>query len=597
MKDLPLKSKGLLLVSVPLLFELVFVTILLLQLHHAELETQRETAAKNMIILSQSVLSDMYQVAVLLMRYRVSRDSQVANSCDEYLKKTSADLKELESNLAQQPAELGSFQSKRELILRQLKGMSYRRRVLGEGKPDPLSTEQKVTHYEEMSEVVEYFGELAERQRKLAAARAEAASDSRKLVVTVVAAGLVGNLILGVAGALLLSQWILGRVNVLSENALRLSRSETLIPQMPGKDEIAKLDAVFHLMATQLTDAIRREKAVIDNAPDLICSITRGGQFARVNPSVVSVLHKEAQDLVGTDCRSLFGEQFLEQDTNSNEWKFDSELLGEPEPMSVSWTVHWSDSEEQYYCVGRDNTVLRKLEKYKRELMDMVSHDLRTPLTSIRLSLELILEEALGPLSDPLRKRLSSTNANVSNLVNLVNELLDLYRSESGTLPLHKAPTNVAELIESVCDALMPLAEKRQIEICWSSPSEHVLADRGRVEQVLANLIANAIRYSPAGSRIDVVVAVNDTNFEFQVIDRGKGVPDEMKEAIFERFRQADPEDERDRKGTGLGLAIAKAIVEAHEGAIGVTSREGEGSTFWFKLPRAVQPSETLATS
>ena len=256
------------------------------------------------------------------------------------------------------------------------------------------------------------------------------------------------------------------------------------------------------------------------------------------------------------------------------------------EKTHFAWTGQWSAEEQSFFCIGRNITAQRQLEQFKQELMEMVSHDLRTPLTSIRTGMELILEGTCGELNDKAINKLNSMNSNVSSLVRLVNDLLDLHKSEAGSLTVLKETIAIEPVINNSIHAVRALADKKNISIITTCHVETMIADADRLEQVLCNFLGNAVKFSPDGGEIKIEVNESPADIEFKVCDKGRGVPPHMAEAIFERFRQADPDNAIERKGTGLGLAIAKAIVLAHDGTIGVSPNENGGSIFWFKIPQ-----------
>ncbi|MBA3994224.1 MAG: hypothetical protein C0469_11915 [Cyanobacteria bacterium DS2.3.42] len=587
MKNLPLKSKGLILVTVPLVFQIVFVVVLLYFLQQADLESQREIRSKNIIIHAQSVLANMYQAAVSVMRFRTVGDPGEADLSDSYITQTKADLKQLETSLQFEPSERPKFEPNRDMILKQLNGLAWRKSEIEKGHPDPLSAGERLVHYREMGDIVEYFRELAERQKKRAAIQLEASQKTRKEVQIVVLGVFAFNLVIGIAVALFFSNEILKRIGILSENAQRLSRSESLIPEVGGNDEVAELDQVFRTMAVKLTEAMRKEKAVVDNAPDLICTLGEDGKFLRVNPAVERVLGRTSESLIGNSFDKLFSKNFLQVSTkDGSEFRFESNLIDQTTQKEYfSWTGQWSAEEQSYFCIGRNITAQRQLEQFKQELMEMVSHDLRTPLTSIRTGMELVLEGSYGDLNDKMSNKLSRMNANVSSLVKLVNDLLDLQKSEAGCLSIFKEQTSVKDITSDSVHAVQSLADAKRISIITQSDVENVNADGERLKQVLSNFLGNAVKFSPEDSEIRVEVSNGNSEIEFRVCDQGRGVPPNMVETIFERFRQTAPGDASERQGTGLGLAIAKAIVVAHDGSIGVSPNQNTGSIFWFKIP------------
>ncbi len=575
---------------VPVLFQVLFVLVLVDTIHTADAETQKEIRSKNIIIYAQSVLADMYQAAVSVMRFRGGGDPEEAKVSDAFINQTRNDLNHLENHLQFEPSELKDFGPGKEMILKQLKGLAWRKSEIAKGNPDPLSPSERLVHYNEMGTIVEYFRDLADRQKKRAASQFDWAQHQRQKVENMVYAGIAINCIGGIVIALFFSTNILKRIDILRENAQRLARStatKELIPPIAGTDEVAELDSVFHAMAAKLEEAMRKEKAVVDNAPDLICSLDSDGRFVRVNPAVENILGKKTEQLIGQAAAGLIDiEQIKTKETDGSEFRFESEFdPGSAEKQHISWTGQWSQEERSFFCIGRNITAQRQLEQFKQELMEMVSHDLRTPLTSIRTGMELILEGAYGTLSEKGMKKLDGMNSNISSLVKLVNDLLDLHKSEAGSLTVTKETSPVLPIIERSIHAVQPLAEKRKIEIVVDCAVENIIADADRLEQVLCNFLGNAVKFSPDGGTIKVEVASSPSETEFKVCDKGKGVPPDLADAIFERFRQVDPNDKIERKGTGLGLAIAKAIILAHDGSIGVKPNENGGSIFWFKIP------------
>lgn len=575
---------------VPVLFQVLFVLVLVDTIHTADAETQKEIRSKNIIIYAQSVLADMYQAAVSVMRFRGGGDPEEAKVSDAFIDQTRNDLNHLENHLQFEPSELKDFGPGKEMILKQLKGLAWRKSEIAKGNPDPLSPSERLVHYNEMGTIVEYFRDLADRQKKRAASQFDWAQHQRQKVENMVYAGIAINCIGGIVIALFFSTNILKRIDILRENAQRLARStatKELIPPIAGTDEVAELDSVFHAMAAKLEEAMRKEKAVVDNAPDLICSLDSDGRFVRVNPAVENILGKKTEQLIGQAAAGLIDiEQIKTKETDGSEFRFESEFdPGSAEKQHISWTGQWSQEERSFFCIGRNITAQRQLEQFKQELMEMVSHDLRTPLTSIRTGMELILEGAYGTLSEKGMKKLDGMNSNISSLVKLVNDLLDLHKSEAGSLTVTKETSPVLPIIERSIHAVQPLAEKRKIEIVVDCAVENIIADADRLEQVLCNFLGNAVKFSPDGGTIKVEVTSSPSETEFKVCDKGKGVPPDLADAIFERFRQVDPNDKIERKGTGLGLAIAKAIILAHDGSIGVKPNENGGSIFWFKIP------------
>jgi signal transduction histidine kinase len=205
-------------------------------------------------------------------------------------------------------------------------------------------------------------------------------------------------------------------------------------------------------------------------------------------------------------------------------------------------------------------------------------------LTSIGGFISLLVSGRYGYLDEDASKEAQMAERNMTRLMRLVNELLDLERMESGT-PINPVPCLLSQILRDAVNAVSGVARTRGISIESTFPDIEIVADPDRLAQVLINLLSNAIKFSDTGQIVQLSVIQRETDLELRVRDSGRGVPVELKEAIFERFQQVEDDDSKARGGTGLGLAIAKAIVEKHGGKIGVDSKLGEGSTFWFTLP------------
>jgi signal transduction histidine kinase len=239
---------------------------------------------------------------------------------------------------------------------------------------------------------------------------------------------------------------------------------------------------------------------------------------------------------------------------------------------------------------------LKEVERLKNGFLSTVSHELRTPLTSIRGSLGLLASGAVGALSGEVLEIVAVAERNAVRLMALINDILDLERLETGTIELQFAPVPVASIIRRAMESLPASGQRDGITVDAPAVSPVMWADADRIVQVVVNLLSNAVKFSPPGGVVTIGVAPGESWVEFRVTDRGRGVPVAYHRAIFERFRQVETSDAREKGGTGLGLAICKSIIEQHGGTIGVESEEGRGSTFWFRV--ATPPAaETAARS
>ena len=252
---------------------------------------------------------------------------------------------------------------------------------------------------------------------------------------------------------------------------------------------------------------------------------------------------------------------------------------------------------ESVFSLVLDVTERHQVERMKDEFIAIVSHELRTPLTSIHGSLSMLASGLLDPTSAKGQRLLSIAVDSTDRLMRLVNDILDIERIESGTVTMVKAIWSVGELMAKAIDVVQPLADEAGICLSVSDSGGQVWVDADRSIQTFTNLLSNAIKFSPSGSTVWFTSTKQAGQILFQVRDRGRGIPPEKLELIFERFQQVDVSDSRNNEGTGLGLAICRSIIQQHGGRIWVESELGVGSTFSFILPRSPSASDSVPPS
>ncbi len=246
-----------------------------------------------------------------------------------------------------------------------------------------------------------------------------------------------------------------------------------------------------------------------------------------------------------------------------------------------------SDGEVKgFFSMVEDITERKAVEQMKSEFISIASHEMRTPLTSIHGVVKLLCAGRLGELSESGSKMANMALRNSDRLKRLVNDILDLERMESGKDSIEKQRCDSAELIQQAIDTTRSMAVEQGVSLEGNSQSVEFFGNRDRLVQTLTNLVGNAIKFSTADSKVSISSRLENNNVLFAVKDRGRGIPTDKLETIFERFQQVDASDSRKKGGTGLGLAICRHIVEQHRGKIWVESVYGEGSTFFFSLPK-----------
>lgn len=244
-----------------------------------------------------------------------------------------------------------------------------------------------------------------------------------------------------------------------------------------------------------------------------------------------------------------------------------------------------------YIIIIIDVTERYELEKVKQEFVAIVSHELRTPLTSVHGVLTMLHRDVYGPLNDVAKSKALKASQQVTRVMELINNFLDLEKIEAGKFDFLFEKIAVDSLIQNSIAAIEQIAEEHLVSLKLDCLQNlYALADQERITQVLINLFSNALKYSRQADSIEVTVKDLGTLIEVRVTDQGPGVAPEFRQIIFEKYHQIRDSKGTQKKGTGLGLPICKTIVEEHGGSIGVDGELGHGSSFWFRLPKFKEP-------
>lgn len=234
------------------------------------------------------------------------------------------------------------------------------------------------------------------------------------------------------------------------------------------------------------------------------------------------------------------------------------------------------------------NDKLQKLDQLKSEIISVAAHQLRTPLSAIKWTLKMLLDEDVGKISDEQKGLLTKGYESNERMITLVNDMLSVDRLESGKIKYNFVPVQYESLVESLIQEVLPLAAKKNIRIELRRPEEllpKVKLDPDKIHDVLQNLIDNAIKYSKPDSIIRVTIEATKNDVITRVADSGIGIPKDQQDKIFTRFFRAANAIKNETEGSGLGLFIAQSVVRRHGGEILFSSEEGVGSTFSFTLP------------
>jgi len=359
-------------------------------------------------------------------------------------------------------------------------------------------------------------------------------------------------------------------------------------------DEIAFLERACCALAECLSEAVEREFAIADYALEFIGAVNGQGKFAAFSPSFAEFTGYGPHQLIDKPFTDFVAPEDVERTntflkavrTAQTTVPFENRLrLKDGSIADVLWSTEWSEKESILFCVGRDITDHKRLERVKQEFVSMVEHDLRTPLLSLSATLELLSDDAYGGLSEKGKTLLAGASESNARLLRLVNQLLDLASIEAGKLPVCKESTPLAPVFQSAIATVTAFAEQHKVEIVAEETELAALIERDRLMQVVVNLLSNAIKFSPASGKVSISATKEKKRILVKITDQGPGIPTKFHDLIFERFKQVH--DDEKKEGSGLGLSICKAIIEGYHGTIGVESKPGNGSTFWFTLPTA----------
>lgn len=419
----------------------------------------------------------------------------------------------------------------------------------------------------------------------------------RRLQQVIMVAALLAALLAAVL-ADLISRRIVRPLRELTVASRKIADHEQRFPLASGKsDEVAELAKALNQMSERLRGQIEalqaeREKlsTVLQQMESGVLMVDAQGHIGLFNQAAERIFGVEAETAIG---RSLVETlrlyqvvELWERARQGDSMQVQTlDLLNQKKSLQVIATPLGGVLAGNVLLIFQDLTHLRRLETIRRDFISNISHELRTPLASLKALTETLLD---GALEDPpaAKRFLTRIETEVDSLSLMVQELLELARIESGRVPLEFEPAQPEKLIAGAVERLQMQAERAglEIEVYYPPDLPAVWADLPRMQQVLMNLLHNAIKFTPAGGKIGLSASQDESGWvAFAVRDTGVGISPEDLPRVFERFYKADRA--RSSGGTGLGLAISKHLVEAHGGRIWAESTPGAGSAFYFTLP------------
>jgi signal transduction histidine kinase len=477
---LSITKKGLLIVAVPLLFQIFFVALLLNELERSEKETMAEVHARRIISAVDQLFVHAYEASGALYMYAYTVSDEQGDEFDRNIKLMRADLRFIRENSAHDKNKFASLEREIESGIEKLK---EQKRMIAAGQ-HPGSMVERLQGYTRVRKIVHGATAVAGVELGIYQKKQPRTFDERKWAVRrVIIIGLIGNVIVALFIANFFGKSIVQRLKRVLTNLDLFAKRQPLLPPMVVTDEIGIVDEAFHEMA--------------------------------------------------------------------------------------------------------DN--LRKAERMKQDFVAMIGHDIRTPATTIKTTLDMLDEEATEKLDGSMRELVTDAAGESRRLMTLTNNLLDLSQIETGQFQIDPRPIGIADAVKQSVRSLALYAQSKKATLKTEVAEYKVQADYDRILQVLINLLSNAVKYSPRGSEIIVSAAKTDDGFiEIVIEDNGPGIPAADREKVFAAYERLGDHKEEEQRGMGLGLAICSSIVKAHGGTIGVRESRAGGSAFWFKLPIAV---------
>ncbi len=585
--------KLLLLVLIPLLFEISFVVLLAGLLRYAEQESDRYEQSKDMLLQFNVVQSAVVRTMTTIV-VSGSHDPSRFDRVDSAIVEGRRAVASMGKSVKLRPEMKEVMAPASELFESAVHVVQRAKQDFLSGQPSEVQlSRMRKAALPVMLDFEQFSKNLLSVESQMKTAAPKELERIRDYVCWLLVLGTVTSIGISIAAAWFFLHDILKRLRVIEENA-RLLAMRTPLKNFPmGNDEIASLDTALKQAEGVLDDARRKELAILDVATDVICSADKRFRITAAGAASLQAWGYPSEELLGRSILALQTKESepafrvaLEEIAHSGQSsEFESQLICDNGSVKdFLWKVNWSPDNQSFYCVAHDISERRAADRMKQRFIAIVSHDLRTPLSSISATLSVLLAGA-GGLSEQAQSILRKAEASLERLMDLIRDLLDLEKLEAGKVVLDLGAVSALDVCTAACDSVEFLAQSLGVKIVRTNRDAALLGDERRLVRVLINLISNAIKFSPRGSAVTITIEDQGAVSEISVSDQGPGIPADDQELIFEKFRQSKNTATTAVKGTGLGLAIAKLIAEGHNGEIGVDSTVGKGSRFFIRIP------------
>jgi len=596
--NLKLTHKVLLLVTSPLLVVLIFLALLFQQL--IELEQDNELASKTVVVMSTVERFEYHAMSLMANYFLFSQSNNDLTLWQKFKTSVSCvadDRNAVRAMIGETPGTQDEIKSLVSLIDDVLDSIAQAREFAQQDPPTAKRTKDRI--YKQLTRATEAGEALIAKQNDMREIYLVHNTEESARLRTLIEISAVSIFIAAIIATVVLGVTVNRRLQILMTKTANIALGKELESRISGDDELSALDNIIHRLSIDLAASRRSERALIENTAEILWSLDESCRITEANPAVQVVLGLAVDDVLSSHIQTLV----IEQDRSTTFHALD-ECKGSDLPRSFEarlrrtdgriidtvWTVRWSNSDKSFFCIVHDITERKEAERLRQQVLAMVSHDLRSPLMSISVTTDLLLVGSLGVLNEKGQSVITKVQKSIGSLMKMINDLLELEGLCTSGVDLYYESTEITTLMEEAVDMVAAEAERKEIQLSLDGPPGLIAhVDRERLRRVLINFLGNAIKFSPSNSQVHLSAVATDANgsrfLEVKVRDDGPGIPADKIEMVFEKFKQANLGREEEKTGSRLRLAICKAIVEAHRGTIGVDTKEGRGSTFWFKIP------------
>lgn len=591
LSNLSFTTKGLILVAVPVAFELVFALFLTFYVVNETSRLRQIQESKVLIRLiqrSHGAISRAFLIFYYSPRSREIRAGEAEKIAQEIRKEGRWEQRVQLENVGPELAELV-----REV--RAMKGTVLALTdELKEAARGPQS-EQKMynlalTLIPAITDAKDIYRRLLEKETRMR----EETSDRigrKATIIAIVAVGLVLGIGVSTSILYLFTSSLIFRLGKTADRARAIALGKPIPPVEYGLDEIADLDRALANAAARLKEIRQRESAILDGVGDLILSLDSRLRIKTIGETCERHWGFSKEILLGRSVLTLLDPDYREEFRSAFERIAETELEGRLEtsisradgsPGVFLWSINWSASKRHYFCIARDISEARRIERLRQYFLSMAGHDLRSPLTAVSMDLQMIAAGIRGPLPAEFATEVEEMDRKLAKLIGFVNELLDLEKLEAHRMPLSLSAVSAGSVCESALENLSSSMEQSGSSIRLPEDDLLLLADEAKLEKGLEGLFSSCTRMARGESVLEVRLDRLEDKGMISVRVPGLHVPHNEREAIFNKLRSASPGTDPDRAASpGLGLAIARAVAIMHGGEATMT----DGSTLSLTFP------------